>query len=165
MTEPFVAGTFTSEPVRVHVYANVGKLMLVNADNQGCWSDPSGRVMLPTMDIVDRILAAHGYERDPQEERMVRKRAQVEAPEPVAPEPGAPEDSDTPEGADSQAGSESSDDDDEFDQAMRGVMDVPEPIATPAPEPTSAPEPVATPAPEPTSAPEPVAPVSRRRRR
>ena len=63
MTEPFVAGTMRSTPVRVHMYASRGVFMLVDKDNIGCWSDPQGRVLLPSLEIVDRVLKAHGYVR------------------------------------------------------------------------------------------------------
>ncbi len=82
MTVPFVAGKFTSAPVRVHAYTNVGKYMLVDENNTGCWTDPEGRVLLPSLELVDRVLKAHGYARD---EMIVRKIATL--PEPTEPTP------------------------------------------------------------------------------
>lgn len=85
---PFVAGEFKSEPVRVHAYHSVGKFMLVDVDNGGCWTDPEGRVVLPSLELVDRVLKAHGYERD---EMVVRKIAAPSAPTPPAPPESEPE--------------------------------------------------------------------------
>lgn len=88
MSQPFVAGSFTSEPHRVHAYSS-GVFMIVNDGNQGCWTDPDGRVLLPSLDIVDRILRAHGYERDEMLVRKMEKREEKreEKPEPPTPEP------------------------------------------------------------------------------
>lgn len=61
---PFVAGTLKAPPVRVQSYARAGVFMLVSEDNTGCWTDPEGRVVLPSLEIVDRILAVHGYVRE-----------------------------------------------------------------------------------------------------
>lgn len=92
MSQPFVAGSFTSEPHRVHAYSS-GVFMIVNDGNQGCWTDPDGRVLLPSLDIVDRILRAHGYERDEMLVRVRTPEPEAKAPTPErtpAPAPQAP---------------------------------------------------------------------------
>ena len=84
MTEPFVAGTLSAVPYRVHVYASRGVFSIVDENNTGCWTDPHGRVLLPTLELVDRVLKAHGYERV----EMLVRRASAPAPVPnTEPEP------------------------------------------------------------------------------
>lgn len=80
MPEPFMAGAFSSAPVRIHRYTS-GAFMFVDAANRGCWTDPAGRVLLPSLAVVDAILRAHGYER--RDMRVVPTHAAP--PVPVAP--------------------------------------------------------------------------------
>lgn len=129
MSEPYVAGTFKNPPTRVHSYDSRGVYMLVDENGQGCWGDPHGRVLLPTLDIVDRILKAHGYVRD---EMTVRKLDGIETlPGADANVEDAPalstldgNEDDEPGGEDSPAGGES------FEQIEKG--DAPEQPEKPA---------------------------------
>lgn len=106
MPEPYVAGSFKAAPVRVHAYSN-GKLMLVDEAGQGCWEDPHGRILLPTLDLVDRVLKAHGYARDEMAVKRI-ERADTDEVAPSWPDASvedAPEDA--PGGEDSPASGES----------------------------------------------------------
>jgi hypothetical protein len=89
MNEPFLAGTFSAEPVRIHAYHSRGVFMFVDANNSGCWTDPNGRVLLPTLDIVDRVLAKHGYVREEMAVKKLPLSAPTLEPEP-SPEPVPP---------------------------------------------------------------------------
>lgn len=62
-TPKFTAGKLTAVPVRVHAYESRGVFMICDEHNSGCWTDPEGRVLLPSKDLVDRVLKAHGYVR------------------------------------------------------------------------------------------------------
>lgn len=66
MTRKLLAGTFSAVPIRVHVYPSRGAHMFVGADGMGCWSDPEGKVLLFSMDDVNRVANAHGYTVDPE---------------------------------------------------------------------------------------------------
>lgn len=61
MTRKLLAGTFSAVPIRVHVYPSRGAHMFVGADGGGCWSDPEGKVLLFSMEDVQRVAKAHGY--------------------------------------------------------------------------------------------------------
>lgn len=68
--EPLMAGAFSAQPVRVHVYPG-GRYLFVDKDGTGCWTDPAQRVLLHKLEDVKKVLLAHGMSLDEENMRVV----------------------------------------------------------------------------------------------
>lgn len=135
MPEPYTAGTFKTVPTRVHAYTGRGVFMLVDENGQGCWSDPQERVLLPTLDLVDRVLKAHGYVRE--DMTVVRADGGRTAESDNPPADPATSVEDAPEPAEPEGGDPVAEDDSflkvESPEAPP-VVEAPEPAPVPPPE-------------------------------
>lgn len=54
------AGSFSQPPVSIQ-YVRGGRIMILGADRQNCWTDSENRLLLDSVEELVKVANAHGY--------------------------------------------------------------------------------------------------------